>query len=661
MAVVVVDGFLKKRNPFFEIYKLFDAGGDGMKKMWSIVYRSEAIMNDLNPKWKTVSISLNNLCDNNRGQKLSFHFKDWVKNGKHISLGKFEASMNDIINNNNNRNSQQQGEFKIMQKMKIHGRVIVVAAVIEGGDTVINNNNNMTTTDECIGNESKTSTINIDASNFQTTTEAWNKQPHLTNSIITIAVPVGEIHIDGSVPLEPPTLAHAYKIPSSSKLTNATPPLAISAPMKPTIISRPTFLDYLIGGLQLQLSVAIDFTGSNGDPRKAGTLHHIDRGEFNDYEKALTAVGAIIAKYDSDQMFPMLGFGAKYGGVVRHCFQLGQTPEVKGVKGMLDAYRDTFKSGLIMSGPTVFAEVIHLAATRARREQEAASRIGAQSYHILLILTDGSVSNVEVTRQAIQAASNSPLSIVIVGIGNADFSAMQFLDDFQNGEFGGEGRDICQFVEFSRHKYNKSSLTKASLEEIPDQVVEYFYTNNRIKPNPPISDNRVVPEEYSEEEQINVDFDFGDDGEIKLCGGGICNDTSYGNQNNFTGIGPMAPPLPQVTAVPTVYTPQIYHQPSNNNMAQYTNSQKQYSRHTTTAYSQHFATNPPVANSYGQSSQYLQQQQPVVTASPIFHFQVPQDVIAGQQIQIQHPHSGQQMIVTVPKGIAAGGTFPVAY
>ena len=38
---------------------------------------------------------------------------------------------------------------------------------------------------------------------------------------------------------------------------------------------------------------------------------------MNGYEKAITAVGGILSKYDTDQQFPVWGFGAKYDGIVR--------------------------------------------------------------------------------------------------------------------------------------------------------------------------------------------------------------------------------------------------------------------------------------------------------------------------------------------------------
>jgi hypothetical protein len=134
---------------------------------------------------------------------------------------------------------------------------------------------------------------------------------------------------------------------------------------------KPEFIDYLTGGCQISLAVAIDFTASNGDPRQEGTPHYFHppaSKEWNDYEKAIFAVGSILAKYDADQRFPVWGFGAKYNNVVRHCFQCGNEVEVEGVQGIMDAYRGVFRTPLTMSYPTKFTEVISTAASYARHE-----------------------------------------------------------------------------------------------------------------------------------------------------------------------------------------------------------------------------------------------------------------------------------------------------
>ena len=45
-------------------------------------------------------------------------------------------------------------------------------------------------------------------------------------------------------------------------------------------------------------------------------------------------------------------------------------------------------------------------------------------YTLLLIITDGVITDLEATKTAIVAASDLPLSIIIIGVGDADFSAM---------------------------------------------------------------------------------------------------------------------------------------------------------------------------------------------------------------------------------------------
>lgn len=447
---------------------------------------------------------------------------------------------------------------------------------------------------------------------------------------------------------------------SRSSVEVLAPPFKASPIIPPP--TRPKFVDYLTGGLELQLSVAIDFTGSNGDPRKPGTLHYIDRlgGQLNDYEKALTAVGAIIGRYDSDQQFPMFGFGAKFGGIINHSFQLGGTTEVSGITGMLDAYRSTFQTGLTMSGPTEFTEIIEKAASQARNKQQYAKQVGKQAYHILLILTDGAVSNVQRTRRIIAAASDAPLSIVIVGIGNADFSAMQFLDDFQEQD---KGRDICQFVEFQRHESNKTHLTQATLEEIPDQVVDYFQGKG-LKPLPAVSGSEVsvVASEYNAEEEIELDLTFGGHGEVYLESGGVIDDTQFGDYNTLTAARPShsgltptpfpPPTAPHFSSVPSMHQPQ-----------QQAVHGQQYAAPANSSAPPSSYQAPPESYASSQSQAYGQPQVVAATvlSSPVFHVQMPPNVVAGQQLQVQNPQTRQPMIITVPHGVPPGGTIPVNY
>jgi len=70
------------------------------------------------------------------------------------------------------------------------------------------------------------------------------------------------------------------------------------------------FLEYVFGGCEINLNIAIDFTLSNGPPNDATSLHNRDDNR-NEYLQALRAVGNILQYYDSDKEIPAYGFGAK--------------------------------------------------------------------------------------------------------------------------------------------------------------------------------------------------------------------------------------------------------------------------------------------------------------------------------------------------------------
>ena len=53
---------------------------------------------------------------------------------------------------------------------------------------------------------------------------------------------------------------------------------------------------------------------------------------------------------------------------------------------------------------------------------------GIHSYQILLLLTDGVIHDMPQTKQLMVDLSQMPCSVIIVGVGEADFGAMEELD-----------------------------------------------------------------------------------------------------------------------------------------------------------------------------------------------------------------------------------------
>jgi Copine/C2 domain len=457
------EGMFGKSDPFFELSRKVDNAG-GLT--WDNVYRSKQKDNTLDPVWESDVINLSTLCGGDLDLPILIDVYDYEKSGKHKFMGKAEVSVNGM-----KAAATSGSPIIIKNKNKDSGKIIISRCDIEGIQ--------------------------------QAATSLPSAVPAVVATTSSLTHGVANIGITAS------------PVPTPAAYVN-------------TGRGGDDFVDYVSGGCELNVVVAIDFTGSNGDPRMPGTLHHIGGPERNDYQKAIAAIVSILAKYDTDQKIPVLGFGAKYGGVVRHCFQCGSSEEVYGLSGVLDAYNNVFSSGLVMSSPTVFDDVIDQAATRARQSfQRAQQTKGQQSYTILLIVTDGAVSDPSRTAASLDRASDAPLSVVIVGVGSANFSTMQFLDDYNNN--GGSGkRDIVQFVEFNKHSHDSTSLTAATLQEIPQQLSGYFQSRG-IRALPPIARTDSTTSMDEAEPEIDLSLDIREN-DVYVSGGG----NAYVNGFNAT-------------------------------------------------------------------------------------------------------------------------------
>ena len=74
------------------------------------------------------------------------------------------------------------------------------------------------------------------------------------------------------------------------------------AVMKTRVDEKYSFLDFLHSGMQMNFVVAIDYTGSNGDPSRPDSLHYNNPQVPNQYVQAIRAVGEIIEDYDTDKV-----------------------------------------------------------------------------------------------------------------------------------------------------------------------------------------------------------------------------------------------------------------------------------------------------------------------------------------------------------------------
>ena len=296
---------------------------------------------------------------------------------------------------------------------------------------------------------------------------------------------------------------------------------------------QPDFLDFLSDGLQLNFTVAVDFTASNGLPHNPLSLHYRgkDGNQRNMYESAIRSIGEIIQDYDADKQYDALGFGAKVPPSIEvsHLFNLkevmklepsadldqdgpgqdvepefipgvGQENEqqldanheqCQGVEGVLEAYKKCLDV-VQLNGPTHFTPVIKHMARQAEKYKSKPT-----VYSILLIITDGIITDMEETKEAIIDASDLPLSIIIVGVGDEDFSQMDQLDGDKRklSILGKEGkrkeatRDIVQFVKMNPVEgeagevlAGKEELAEEVLKEIPGHVEKWMCMHEFAEP-----------------------------------------------------------------------------------------------------------------------------------------------------------------------------------
>ena len=88
-------------------------------------------------------------------------------------------------------------------------------------------------------------------------------------------------------------------------------------------------------------------------PNDPKSLHYLDRQRVeNPYTMAIRSVGEIFQDYDYENRFLALGFGGQVNGRVSHCFPLNgnsRDPYCQGIEGVVDAYYDSLKHGILMN------------------------------------------------------------------------------------------------------------------------------------------------------------------------------------------------------------------------------------------------------------------------------------------------------------------------
>lgn len=152
--------------------------------------------------------------------------------------------------------------------------------------------------------------------------------------------------------------------------------------------------------------------------------------------------------------------------------------QVEGIQGIMSAYISALHN-VSLAGPTLFGHVISAAALIAGQSLSNSR----QKYFILLIVTDGVITDLQETKDALVKASDLPLSILIVGVGGADFKEMEILDAEKGERIESPtgrvaSRDIVQFVAMRDAQSGEVSVIQSLLAELPRQFMSYMQSRD---------------------------------------------------------------------------------------------------------------------------------------------------------------------------------------
>ena len=181
------------------------------------------------------------------------------------------------------------------------------------------------------------------------------------------------------------------------------------------------------------------------------------------YMQAIRMAMNVLDYYDTDGYVPFLGFGAKlppFFNTVSQCFAVNGNifyPELVGIDNLMRAYVKCAEE-VQFHGPSAFAPVVRFLTKMASHRPVTQDD---QFYHIMVLVVNGHVSDMEATVEAVVAASDVPLSIIVIAVGEGDdapgeFSNLEILDADDRPLIDVNGRkqtrDIVQFVPFRRFK-----------------------------------------------------------------------------------------------------------------------------------------------------------------------------------------------------------------
>ncbi|OMJ77078.1 hypothetical protein SteCoe_23392 [Stentor coeruleus] len=242
-----------------------------------------------------------------------------------------------------------------------------------------------------------------------------------------------------------------------------------SGVIKSQCTTIPSFAEYCHSGLELNFNYAIDFSKTKSD------IHNFN-GKPGTYIHALSTLAPKIEEYDHDKIFFGYGFGGFRPNQTNEWFYLTEdlkTIEIDGYQNIIVNYTETIKI-ITPCNDIILSPLIE------RIREVSISKPGDNEYNVLMIFTHGKILDIDNIKTVVVRTSMTPMSIVVIEVGNAKNSNLKKLigkKEIVAREEGVEVKAVRNNVQFYRLRdfiKNPDGLITTVMNRICEEVSEYF-------------------------------------------------------------------------------------------------------------------------------------------------------------------------------------------
>jgi len=253
-----------------------------------------------------------------------------------------------------------------------------------------------------------------------------------------------------------------------------------------SVMTVPSMLQYVSGGMSLDVMVGMDCSIANGVWGTEKNLHAAKSNLLNNYQAGIKRLGIITENFSRGRLSSLWGLGAEIDGEYRDCYAMKE--QLCESTSLLKAYNDNVVNNPVFALGKEASLNPFIKAATFRTIKQLKRR---PCYTILAVFTAGEFVDLQETIDSIcTAAEDAPISIVIINVGNSDLSSVKKLRGDKNGLLRDSrgipvAREIVSFVSFKQFGGNAEKVIAEALKEVPEQFVQYQLMNG-IKPLPAV-------------------------------------------------------------------------------------------------------------------------------------------------------------------------------